>query len=179
MNEKKNKTWLKWLIIILGIVAVGVAIFFIVRAFVGDGSSYKEYNTEQSADGITIKLNTVERLPMESEKCQERVLLLGNKEDFTCVIANITITNNTGKEYDYSYRNFGYRRAGDDRLRSTAITLTSYQGIDITKDMAAGESHTQDVFYSIQKQFELSDMKVIYKVDPKAEDGKSEISLAL
>jgi hypothetical protein len=179
MAETTQNSRRKWLLIILIIIVLAAAAFFIIKAMHGDGSSFKEYGTEQSADGITVKLNTVERLPMENEKCLERVLLIGKKEDFTCVIANITITNNTGKEYDYSYRNFGYRQTGEDKLRAPAITLTSFTGIDITKDMAAGESHTQDVFYSIQKRFNLSDISMIYKVNPKAEDGKSEIALPL
>lgn len=175
MAATKNKRII-WLLIISGVVVLGVAAFFIVRAITSDGSSFKEYNTEQTADGITLKLNTVERLPMENEKCLERVILLGNKEDYTCVIANITITNTTDKEFDYAYRNFGYREPDNDKLRPYAITQVSFKGIDITKDMKPGESHTQDVFYTIQKKIDLSTLKMIYRVDPK---GGAEISLPL
>lgn len=175
MATTKNKRII-WLLIISGIVVLGVAAFFIVRAITSDGSSFKEYNTEQTADGITLKLNTVERLPMENEKCLERVVLMGKKENYTCVIANVTITNTTDKEYAYSYRNFGYREPGNDKLRPYAITQVSFKGIDITKDMKAGESHTQDVFYSIEKDIDLSTLKMVYRVDLK---GGTEISLAL
>ena len=181
MNEKKNKAWLKWLIIILGVVALVIAAFFIVQAVMHNTKySTKEYNIEESADGVTVKLNTVERLPMEDEKCLERIVLIGKEETFDCLIANMTITNNTDDEYDYSYRNFGHRDAlNGDKVMPTSITRVGYEGIDVTKDMASGESHTQDVLYSIQNTENLNDIQIIYKVNPRADDGGAEISLPL
>jgi hypothetical protein len=179
MVKMKNSGRMKWLLIILGVVALAIAVFFIVRAMTGDGSSFKEYDTEQSSEGVAVKLNTVERLPMASEKCQERILLIGKEEDFYCLIANVTITNNTDRKYDYSYRQFGYIDPRTNKLRPTAITRITFPGIDITKDMPPRESHTQDVFYVIQNVVSPSDIKMIYKVDPKAEDGETEIALPL
>lgn len=176
----KNHKRLKWIIvIILGVIALAVGAFFVIQAMIGDGSSYKEYGTEQTADGITVKLNSVERLPMTNEKCLERIVLIGNKENFTCVIANVTITNNTDKTYDYSYRNFGYRDPRSEKILTTSITNINFKGIDVTKDITPSKSHTQDVLYSIQKKVSLSDLKIIYKVDPKAGDGGAEIALQL
>jgi hypothetical protein len=175
---KKSKR-LTWILVILGVIILGVSTFFIIKAVIGDGSSFKEYNTEQTVDDVTVKLNSVQRFPMEREECQERVVLFGNVEDFYCLIANVTITNNTDKEYDYSYRNFGYIEPGTNKRRITAITRITQKDIDITKDMAPGESHTQDVFYTTYNDTVMSDFKITYKVNPKAGEGESEIVLPL
>lgn len=180
MDKMKNNRWIKWLLIILGVLILAIVAFFVVRALVGDGSSYKEYDTQETADGIAVRLNSVERLPMTSEKCQERVTVLTSSDDrYDCVIANVTITNNTDKDYDYSYRNFGYRSPRSDKLLGTAITLTSFKGVDITKDLKPGESHTQEVHYTLQKTVNLSDLRIVYQVDPRADDGGREILLQL
>lgn len=181
MAEVKNKKRLKlWLLIILGVAVIAVGGFFLFKAIKGDGSSFKEYGIEQSADGISIKLNTVEKLPMVSEKCQERVTVLtSSDENYNCVIANVTITNNTDKKFDYSYRNFGYRDPRADKVLRTAITYISFEGVDVTKELAPGESHTQEVHLTIQKKVNLEDLEIVYKVNPNAEDGGSEISLPL
>jgi hypothetical protein len=177
----KNKRWLKWLLIILGIVALVVAAIFIVQAIMG-GNKYgtKEYNTEASAEGITIKLNSVERLPLTDEKCQERVTVLTASDDeYDCVIANITVTNTTDKTFDYSYRNFGYRSPRSENILRTAITLISFEGVDVTKEIAPGENHSQEVHLTIQKNVNLTDLQLVYRVNPNAEGGGAEITLPL
>jgi len=180
MADVKKKRLKMWLFIILGVIVLGVAAFFIVKAMQGDGSSFKEYNTEQSADGVAVKLNTVERLPMVNEKCQERVTVLTSSDDnYDCVIASVTVTNNSDKPYDYSYRNFGYRDPRADKLLSTAITLTSFEGVDVTEELAPGQNHTQEVHLTIRKTVNLEDLEIVYRVNPKAEAGSSEIKLAL
>lgn len=177
--NKKNHTKL-WILIILGIVALAVAAFFIIKAMQDGGSSFKEYNIEQSADGITVKLNTVERLPMTDTKCQERVTVLTSSDDsYDCVIANVTITNTGNKEYAYSYRNFGYRDPRADKILNTALTLTTFEGVDVTEDLAPGQSHTQEVHLTIRKTVDLEGLEIVYKVNPKADDGGAEITLPL
>jgi len=179
MNQIKNKRWLKWLLIVLGAAAVVVAAIFIVQAIMTSTKySTKEYNTEASAEGITIKVNSVERVAMLDEKCQERIVLLGNKEKYDCLIINVTVTNTTDGTYDYSYRNFGYRDPRSDKLLSTSITSINFEGVDVTKELAAGESHSQEVLLSIQNTVNLSDLELVYRVNPGADDG-AEITLPL
>lgn len=181
MADVKKKRLKMWLLIILGVIVLGVGAFFIVKAIQGDGSSFKEYNTEQSADGVVVKLNTVERLPMTDEECQERVTVLTSSDDsYDCVIANVTVTNNTDKPYDYSYRNFGYYSSQTpDKIRGTAITLISFEGVDVAEEIPAGENHSQEVHLTIRKDVNLEDLEIAYKVNPKAEDGGAIIKLPL
>jgi hypothetical protein len=180
MDKMKNKRWLKWLLIVTGAVIVIVAGFFIVQSIM-TGAKYgtKEYNTEASADGVTVKLNSVERLPLTDEKCQERVTVLTASDDeYDCVIANVTVTNTSSKTLDYSYRNFGYLDPRNDQILRTAITLISFEGVDVTKEIAAGESHSQEVHLTLRKNVVLSDLQLVYRVDPNAENG-AEIKLQL
>jgi hypothetical protein len=179
MKQTKNKRWLKWLLVILGVIAVAVAAVFIVQA-VMHGAKYgtKEYNTEASAEGIAIKINSVERVAMIEEKCQERIVLFGNKEDFDCLIINVTITNTTDETFDYSYRNFGYRDPRSDKLLSTGLTNISFEGVDVTKELAPGESHSQEVNLSVRNTVNLSDLELVYRLDPSADNG-AEITLPL
>lgn len=180
MDKTKKKRWVMWLLIILGIAVVVIAAFFIVRAFVGSNYGLKEYsNIEESADGVSIKLNSVERLPMTDEKCQERMTVLtASDENYDCVIANVTITNNTGETLDYSYRNFRYKHPRSEQLVRTAITLTSFEGVDVTKELASGESHTQEAHLTIRKDDNLNELQLVYLVDPSADDS-AEIMLPL
>jgi hypothetical protein len=179
MAKVKGKRWLKWLLIILGVIILAVAAFLIAKPII-DNAKYgtKEYNTEETTDGISIKVNSIERAPMLDEKCQERIVLFGNKENYDCLIINVTVTNTTDETYDYSYRNFGYRDPRSDKLLSTAITLISFKGVDVTKELKPGESHSQEVHLSVRNTVNVSDLQLIYRVDPKAEDG-AEISLQL
>lgn len=177
----KGKRWLKWLLIILGVIVLAVAAFLIAKPII-DNAKYgtKEYNTEESADGIAIKLTSVERLPLTDEKCQERVTVLTASDDeYDCVIANVTITNTSDETRDYSYRNFGYRDPRSDRILRTAITLLSFEGVDVTKELKPNESHSQEVHLTLRKTVNLSDLRLVYRVNPNAEDGGAEISLPL
>ena len=179
MNQTKNKRWLKWLLIILGAAAVIVAAIFIVQAIMtGTKYSTKEYNTEASAEGIAIKVTSVERVAMLDEKCQERIVLLGNKEDYDCLIINVTVTNNTDGTFDYSYRNFGYRDPRSDKLLTTSITNINFKGVDVTKELAADESHSQEVLLSIRNTVNLSDLELVYRVNP-GDDNEATITLPL
>lgn len=178
MAETKKGGRLKWLLIILGVIALAVAAFFIIRGMSGDGSSFKEYNTEQSAGGVTIKLSSVERQPMVSEKCQERVTVLTSPdESYDCVIANVTVTNDSNEVYPYSYRNFAYTDPRADKPVRTAITLTSFEGVDVTEDLEPGQSHSQEVHLTIRKDVKLDDLALVYLVDPSADDGGPKITL--
>jgi len=175
----KNKRWLKWLLIVLGAAAVIVAAIFIVQAIMtGTKYSTKEYNTEASAEGITVKVTSVERVAMLDEKCQERIVLLGNKEDYDCLIINVTITNTTDGTYDYSYRNFAYRDPRSDKILSTSLTNVNFEGVDVTKELAAGESHSQEVLLSVRNTVNLGDLELVYRVNPGT-DNEAEITLPL
>lgn len=179
MNQTKNKRWLKWLLIVLGAAVVVVVAIFIVQAIMG-GAKYgtKEYSTEASAEGLTIKVTSVERVAMLDEKCQERIVLLGNKEDYDCLIINVTITNNTDGTFDYSYRNFGYRDPRSDKLLSTSLTNINFEGVDVTKELAAGESHSQEVLLSIRNTVNIGDLELVYRIKPGT-DNETTITLPL
>jgi hypothetical protein len=182
MAVTKKGGRLKWLIIILGVAALGIAAFFIIKAVTGgDGSSYKEYGVEQSAGGLAVKLNSVERQPMVSEKCQERMTVLTSSDDgYDCIIASVTVTNNSDATIDYSYRNFGYRDPrANGKTYSMAITLISFEGVDVTKELKPGASHTQEAHLVISKPVKTDELQLVYKVDPRAEGGGPEIVLDL
>lgn len=176
MDNAKKKTWVKWLIVILGVVALAVAAFFVVKSMAGNEYGTKEYNVEETAEGISVKLTSLERLPMTDAKCQERTFVTGSDESKDCVIANVTITNNTDKDYEYSYRNFGKRdpKRGDDVYRMALTRVTTYEGVDVTKKLAPGESHSQEAHLSLDKKDKLSELQLVYRIA----DG-TEISIQL
>lgn len=177
MVEAKNKAWVKWLLIILGVVALAIVAFFVVKPMI-ENAEYgtKEYNVEESADGIAVKVTTLERLPMADPKCQERTFVPGSDESKDCVIANVTITNNSDTDYDYSYRNFGKRdpKRGDDVYRMALTRVTTFEGVDVTKTLAPGESHSQEAHLDLDKKDKLSDIQLVYRVT-----GDTEISIQL
>lgn len=171
MADVKNKKWVKWMLIISGIVALAVVAFFVVKSMLGNEYGTKEYNVEETAEGITIKLTSLERLPMTDAKCQERTFVTGSEESKDCVIANVTITNNRDEDYKYSYRNFGKRdpKRGDDVYRMALTRVTTYEGVDVTKTLAPGESHSQEAHLALDAKDKLSEIQLVYTVSDTTE----------
>lgn len=166
MANAENKKLVKWLLVILGVIALAVAAFFVVKAMMGNEYGTKEYNVEATAEGITIKLTSLERLPMSDAKCQERMFVTGSDESKDCVIANVTITNNRDETYKYSYRNFGKRdpKRGDDVYRMALTHVLSFKGVDVSKELAPGESHSQEAHLSLDAKDKLSELQLVYTV---------------
>jgi hypothetical protein len=107
MNGKT--TWQKLkipVIVTAGIVVVALAIWLIIAMTSGGGiggvKNMTSHGSEGSINDQAISVANIERLPMSDARCDDVIMLFSNKEGKDCIIADLTITNNSGKPYEFN-----------------------------------------------------------------------------
>lgn len=157
MNQKTTWQKIKLPVIIVGaLIIIGLGTWLIVMAMGGSVGNRTAYGTEGSIDGKTIAVSDVERLPMTNPTCDDVIMLFATKENYDCIIANVTITNDTDQPYEFDPLFL--------ETLSPTLENAEYQPLPSYRDDEAmtasttiepGSSYTYKLYVSIEKGEEL------------------------